>query len=161
MSRRRITELPFAPIARIIREVTDLRAGKDASRFLKEKLEEKAEELAKSAAELAEYADRITIRDEDIEFAFNLDKTLQTKVSQTQVGVIETTIPQATVERIMKEVTDARIADNGSNQLRIILEEIAKTIAHDGKKFAEHARRKTVKKEDIKKAWEEITKRII
>ncbi|MBD3191508.1 MAG: hypothetical protein GF308_12740 [Candidatus Heimdallarchaeota archaeon] len=161
MSRRRKTELPFAPIARIIREVTDLRAGNDASTFLKEKLEEKAEELAKSAAELAEYADRITIRDEDVKFALSLDKTLQTKISETEVAAIETTIPQATVERIMKEVTDIRVADNGSNQLRIVLEDIAKVIAHDGRKFAEHAGRKTVKEEDIKRAWEEIAKKII
>ncbi len=65
-------------------------------------------------------------------------------------------IPLAAVERIMKEeakkVGVTRISDAAVRRLKQILEEVAEEITREAVKLATHAKRKTLKAEDIKNA---------
>jgi histone H3/H4 len=59
-------------------------------------------------------------------------------------------IPLAAVERIIKQADpDIRIADSAKEELREELEKAASSIAAKSWKLAEHAKRRTVKEEDI------------
>ena len=70
MVRRSKTDLPLAPIERIIKETTSLLVSESASVELRKVLHDIAEELSMDAAELAVFAKRKTIKDRDIALAF-------------------------------------------------------------------------------------------
>ncbi|MFB6204726.1 MAG: histone family protein [Candidatus Nanohaloarchaea archaeon] len=61
--------LPDAPIERIIRKAGAERVSKDAVEELRDAVEELGEEIARDAIEMAEHADRNTVKKEDIDLA--------------------------------------------------------------------------------------------
>lgn len=64
-----MAELPIAAVDRIIRNAGAQRVSESAAEELAEIIEEKGLEIASEAANLAEHADRKTVRDEDIRLA--------------------------------------------------------------------------------------------
>ena len=61
----------------------------------------------------------------------------------------ERLIPLASMERILKNSGAERVADSAKEELKSLIEEKAAEISKRAVKFALHAGRKTVKKEDI------------
>ncbi len=61
-------------------------------------------------------------------------------------------LPLAAVERIMKNAGLERVSHDAIGVMSEILEDICIDISKDSVKLAKHAKRKTVKKEDIKLA---------
>lgn len=61
-----MSELPLAPIARIIKGNTNLRVSEEATEVLREVLENKATEVAKLAMRFVNAAGRKTVKEEDI-----------------------------------------------------------------------------------------------
>ena len=64
-----MTELPIAAVDRIIRKTGAQRVSESAARELAEVIEEEGMEIATEAVDLAEHADRKTVRAEDIRLA--------------------------------------------------------------------------------------------
>jgi len=62
----KMAELPIAPITRLVRNAGAERVSEEASKALVEILEEKAEEIARKAVNLAKHAGRKTVKKEDI-----------------------------------------------------------------------------------------------
>jgi histone H3/H4 len=69
-----MTEIPVAPVTRIIRNADAERVSEDASQALVELLEEYGAKISKEAVSLAKYAGRKTIKKEDIEKAAEKEK---------------------------------------------------------------------------------------
>ena len=61
--------LPNAPVERIIRNAGAERVSKEAVEELKQAVEDLGEEIALDASELADHADRNTIKKQDVELA--------------------------------------------------------------------------------------------
>jgi len=61
-------------------------------------------------------------------------------------------LPLAAMERLLKKSGGERIADNAKEALREELEKFAEQIGEKAVRFANHSKRKTIKKEDIKLA---------
>ncbi len=59
-------------------------------------------------------------------------------------------------DRIIRKATGMRVSESAAKALVEILEEIGTNIAEKAGKLAKHARRKTVRAEDIKFAYEEL-----
>ncbi|NHJ87573.1 MAG: histone [Asgard group archaeon] len=72
--RRSKTELPLAPIERIIKETTNMLVSESAALELRKVLVEVAEEICHNASDLAAFSDRKTIKDRDITMAFKIYK---------------------------------------------------------------------------------------
>jgi len=67
--------------------------------------------------------------------------------------MVKRLIPLAAMEKIIKKAAnDIRVSDKAKAALKDVLEEKAEEIAEKAWRLAEHAGRKTVKKEDIKLA---------
>ena len=66
------------------------------------------------------------------------------------------TIPLAAAERIMKKAGAKRISDKAKKTLVELLEEIGIQISERALMLANHAKRKTVKEEDIKLSKKDI-----
>ncbi|MGC9778812.1 MAG: NFYB/HAP3 family transcription factor subunit [Candidatus Heimdallarchaeota archaeon] len=77
MARHRRTNLPLAPIERIIKESTNMLVSESAAEELRKVLSDVAEELSIDAGELAVFAKRKTIKDRDIALAFRNMKKLR------------------------------------------------------------------------------------
>ena len=60
--------------------------------------------------------------------------------------------------RILKKSGAERVSDESANELRRVIEEIAESIAKNAVDMATHARRKTIKAEDIKLASKQFNK---
>ena len=60
--------------------------------------------------------------------------------------------------RILKKSGAERVSDESADELRRIIEDIATEIAKNAVDMAKHAKRKTVKAEDIKLASKSLTK---
>ena len=61
--------LPKAPVERIIRSAGAERVSEDAVEELRQAIEELGDEIAEDAAGMADFADRNTVKKEDVEMA--------------------------------------------------------------------------------------------
>lgn len=61
-------------------------------------------------------------------------------------------LPNAPVERILRNAGAERVSKDAVEELRKALEDLGEEISRDAIKMAEHAERNTVKKEDIEMA---------
>lgn len=64
-----MTELPLAPIKRLIKEAGADRVGDDAVEAMRDVLEREAKDVARDAKQFAAHAGRKTVKAEDIEAA--------------------------------------------------------------------------------------------
>ncbi len=67
-------------------------------------------------------------------------------------------LPVAPFVRILKKTGAERVSEEAAKKLRDGIEELAEEIAKRAVEFSKHAKRKTVKVEDIKLALEEYIK---
>jgi histone H3/H4 len=61
-------------------------------------------------------------------------------------------IPLAAMERVLKSAGAQRVSEEAKVQLRHVLEDIAMEIGEEAIRLANHAKRKTIKAEDIRLA---------
>ena len=66
------------------------------------------------------------------------------------------TIPLTSAERIIKKAGAKRVSDDAKKELIKYLEEVGVKISKIAQKLAIHAKRKTIKEEDIKLASKEL-----
>jgi len=64
-----MSQIPIAPIGRIIKNAGNARVSEDAKETLAKVLEEYAENIAKQAILLTKHAGRVTVKVSDIELA--------------------------------------------------------------------------------------------
>jgi len=60
--------------------------------------------------------------------------------------------------RILKKAGGERVSDESADELRRVIEEIANSIAKSAVDMASHAKRKTIKAEDVKLASKPFSK---
>ena len=60
--------------------------------------------------------------------------------------------------RILKKSGAERVSDESAIELRMVIEEIAETIAKNATDMSKHAGRKTIKAEDVKLASKQFSK---
>ncbi len=65
---------------------------------------------------------------------------------------MESDLPLAAMERILKKAGADRVGEDGKAALRDALEELASEIAKAAVTYSQHAGRKTIKAEDVKLA---------
>lgn len=61
-------------------------------------------------------------------------------------------LPAAAMEKLLKKAGAERVADDGKEKLREVLEEYAQVIGEKALRLAHHAGRKTIKSSDIREA---------
>ena len=61
--------LPDAPVERILRNAGAERVSKDAVKELRETLEDLGEEISRDAVQMADHANRNTVKEEDVDMA--------------------------------------------------------------------------------------------
>ena len=81
--------IPKAPVKRIIQEAGAERVSSDAVDALVEFLEDYAEEVSKKAVTYAKYANRKTVKAEDIDLAVDSPKTSESPEKHNLLDVIK------------------------------------------------------------------------
>lgn len=85
-------------------------------------------------------------------YIFNQDPQFFFMVNDPEFGL-------AVMSRLIKKAGADRVSDEAANELRLILEEIAIEISKTAILLSNHARRKTIKSEDILLAYKNTIKR--
>ncbi len=73
-----------------------------------------------------------------------------------QNGMNMSNLSSASVERIMRTAGAERVSMNAIEAMADVLEDICMDLSKESVKLAKHAKRKTVKKEDVKLASKRI-----
>ena len=87
-----------------------------------------------------------------IKYIFNQDLQFFFMANNPEFGL-------AVMSRLIKKAGADRVSDEAANELRLILEEIALEISKTAILLSNHARRKTIKSEDILLAYKNTIKR--
>jgi len=61
-------------------------------------------------------------------------------------------LPGAAMEKLLKKAGASRVSSDGKEKLQEVLEEYALVIGEKALRFAQHAKRKTIKASDIREA---------
>lgn len=85
-------------------------------------------------------------------YIFNQDSQFFFMVNDPEFGL-------AVMSRLIKKAGADRVSDEAANELRLILEEIAIEISKTAILLSNHARRKTIKSEDILLAYKNTIRR--
>jgi histone H3/H4 len=65
----------------------------------------------------------------------------------------ETTLPRASVDRIIRKAGAERVGDKASVALAVALEEVGLEISRIARELSEHANRKTITDKDVRLAY--------
>jgi DNA-binding protein len=132
-------ELPFAPVDAIIRRNADgLRVSADAAEALAERIQDRGSTLAVDAAERATADGRKTLMADD----FGVETLPDAETLELPIAPVDR-IARIEIDDRYRVGMDARIALAG------ILEGYADEVAAGATTLAHHAKRRTVKAEDV------------
>lgn len=142
--KKKMSELPIAPITRIIKNAGAERVSVDASLKLADYFEKSSKRISKDAVRYARHARRKTVKGDDILLALGSDRG-----SYVPTRCIT---PIKPITKIIRNAGAERVSVDASLKLVNQLENYSTIISKNAISLAKQARRKTVKGVDIENA---------
>ena len=136
--------LPKKSITRTIRKAGAHRVSKDASLELVNYLEDSTTKISQKAVRYAKHARRKTVKREDILLALGYDTSHRVSASRGFV------MPINPITEEIRKAGAHRVSKDASLELVDQVEIASTKISQKAVRCAKHARRETVKREDIK-----------